>query len=482
MEDGERASSRSVEEGDGVNEVEKKCLSKGLVYVDGEGPPRAKVMVVGDILGKREGELKKPFVGGAGHLLDSVLNGAGLARSECYVTNVVKMRPPGEKVERLGEIGLTVGEFIPRLKEEIESVRPNVIAALGTVALEALTNCRGIMKWRGSIVESSLVRGQKVIPSPNPAAILLNYKWRPLLALDLKKVAREASSPLIVLPKRELMIEPKFNEVYDVLRMINQKYSRVAYDIEVDTRGLISCISFSPSPKWAISVPFRNGYGSYWSEGEEDAILGMMEREIFQSGKQLVVQNGLFDMMWLVPKVGAFENWMDTMWASQLAYAEIPKGLDVLASIYTDEPYYKDERKVVRDMLLSRQTWEYNAKDAAVTVEVAEKLEQELEQLGLSSFFFGHVMKLQPILLKMQMRGMKIDLGEKEKISKELGEKKEKLEGEMGGFNVRSPQQMAKLLYEELGMKKQYRKDKNGNRRVTTGKKALRKLLEEERR
>jgi len=385
--------------------VKEKCQAKGITWVGSEGPADAKIVICGEAPGAEEEKQERPFCGEAGFLLDSILHQVGLTREQVYITNVIKVRPPENEVSRLPELGLSVSEFIPLLKEEVESVNPNLVVALGATALQALTNEKSIMNWRGSILESSLIPNLKVIPSVHPAAILRQYKWKPLLWLDMKKVVKESHSSKIELPERNLMIEPSFNEVKDILRNIKSDYEKVAYDIEVDKQGMLSCISLSPSPKWAISIPFRKAYSSYWMEGEEAVIWRWLSEYIFQAEKQLIAQNALFDNMWLVPRVGYFEVYMDTMWAAQLAYAELPKGLDTLASIYTNEPYYKDERKVWKDTSITRQLWLYNARDSAVTFEVALRLEEELRSLKLSDFFFGFVMKLQPILLKLQMRG-----------------------------------------------------------------------------
>ncbi len=456
-----------------MDDVRAKCIAKGLTWIGAKGPLNAKIAIVGEAPGAEEEKQGRPFCGGAGFLLDSILNQVGLAREQVYVTNVVKVRPPENEIKRLPELGLTVHEFIPQLENELSQVRPNLVVALGATALEALTNEQGIMKWRGSILESSLIPNLKVIPSVHPAAILIQYKWRPLLWLDMKKVVKESSSAKINLPERNLMIEPSFNEVKDILRNIKSNYQKVAYDIEVDRNGKMTCISLSPSPKWAISIPFRKAYSSYWMEGEEVVIWKWLEEYVFQADKQLIVQNGLFDNMWLVPRVGYFPVYMDTMWAHQTCYAEIAKGLDMLCSIYTNEPYYKDERKVWKDTSITRQLWNYNAKDAVVTLEVALRLEEELQALKLSDFFFGFVMKLQPVLLEMQMRGMHVDRQKRKDIRGELEARKKELEGAFGSLNLRSTKQVSEFLYTKLGLPKQYHR-KTGQ--LTTNKEALIKL------
>src|SRR4030042_710559 len=126
--------------------IKDKCLVKGLPWVGGVGSSNAKICIVGEALGAEEERQGTPFIGGAGFLLDSVLNSVGLVRSQVYITNVVKVRPPNNEINRLRELDLTVEEFIPLLKDELERVKPNVVVALGALALETLTNNKGIMK------------------------------------------------------------------------------------------------------------------------------------------------------------------------------------------------------------------------------------------------------------------------------------------------------------------------------------------------
>jgi DNA polymerase-1 len=108
---------------------------------------------------------------------------------------------------------------------------------------------------------------------------------------------------------------------------------------------------------------------------------------------------------------------------------------------------------------------------------VADRLEEELVSLGMRDFFFGYVMKLMPILLKMQLRGMRVDPKVKDEIAQELRSRQEILEKEFGEVNVRSPKQLATLLYDQLGFKKQFSK-KTGS--LTTDRAALIKLRNKE--
>ena len=139
-------------------------------FVPGEGSSSAELMLVGEAPGKDEELEKRPFVGRAGHLLDDILKNCGVTREETYITNVVKVKPPDNKIYRLKEIGYTIDDFMPLLWREIASISPNCILALGGTALRALTGESGIHKWRGSILLTS--RGlPKVVPTLHPASL-----------------------------------------------------------------------------------------------------------------------------------------------------------------------------------------------------------------------------------------------------------------------------------------------------------------------
>src|SRR6266705_610954 len=113
-------------------------------YIGGVGNPSAKLMLVGEAPGAHEEIEEIPFCGPAGAIVDECLRGAGVDRSDVYVTNVVKIRPPNNEIRRLSELGTKIEDFIPQLWQEVEAINPNCILALGNTALKALTGETGI--------------------------------------------------------------------------------------------------------------------------------------------------------------------------------------------------------------------------------------------------------------------------------------------------------------------------------------------------
>ena len=150
-------------------------------YVKGQGPFSAPLMVVGEAPGAVEDESGIPFSGPSGQLLNEMLETAGINRGEVYVTNVVKYKPPFNRLDQLSNIGVSIEDQIPQLWEEIHAIKPNCIIALGNLSLWALTGkgkrvkktekYSGITTYRGSIL-SSLQGNYKVLPTIHPAALL----------------------------------------------------------------------------------------------------------------------------------------------------------------------------------------------------------------------------------------------------------------------------------------------------------------------
>jgi uracil-DNA glycosylase family 4 len=102
--------------------------------VPGEGHPRARLMFVGEAPGEEEDAKGRPFVGAAGHLLDKMIVAMGLSRSDVFIANVLKCRPPGNRDPQ----GPEVAACLPYLRAQIALVRPEVVCALGRHAAHAL--------------------------------------------------------------------------------------------------------------------------------------------------------------------------------------------------------------------------------------------------------------------------------------------------------------------------------------------------------
>ena len=147
--------------------------------VPGEGSATAEVMLVGEAPGAREDATGRPFVGGAGRLLDQLLADAGLERGDVFITNVVKARPPGNRDPKADE----VAHHLPWLEAQLEAIRPKLLVPLGRHALKRFAPDTTITEAHGRVVEHD---GRMLFPMYHPAAALRNPKLRETLHEDAR--------------------------------------------------------------------------------------------------------------------------------------------------------------------------------------------------------------------------------------------------------------------------------------------------------
>lgn len=167
-----------------VSQCQKCSLAAGRTnVVFGEGNPFALLMLIGEGPGADEDRLGRPFVGAAGQLLDKILAACGIAREEVYIANIVKCRPPGNRVPFKEE----AEACLPYLRRQIELIRPKLILLLGATALHYLLGVgSGITKMRGEWLGPYF--GAKVMATYHPAALLRDpSKKRPAWE-DFQKV------------------------------------------------------------------------------------------------------------------------------------------------------------------------------------------------------------------------------------------------------------------------------------------------------
>jgi uracil-DNA glycosylase family 4 len=150
--------------------------------VPGEGPAPARVMAIGEAPGETEDRTGRPFVGAAGQLLTRLLEGIGVRRSDIYITNVLKCRPPDNRDPLPEEVDACRGW----LDAQIELLRPDVILLLGRHAVaRLLPGSPGVSRLHGQRVR----RGDRVyVPLYHPAAALYNASLLRTLEEDMLRV------------------------------------------------------------------------------------------------------------------------------------------------------------------------------------------------------------------------------------------------------------------------------------------------------
>jgi DNA polymerase len=152
--------------------------------VPGDGDSKASIMFIGEAPGRNEDEKGKPFVGMAGKILDETLVKVGLVRSKVYITNVVKCRPPENRVPTEDERRIC-NDYLER---EISIISPKIICILGRTAYQSLLGGNSILVNRGKFIQKD---NRIYFLTVHPAAIIYNNKLRKVLEVDLETLVRE---------------------------------------------------------------------------------------------------------------------------------------------------------------------------------------------------------------------------------------------------------------------------------------------------
>lgn len=149
--------------------------------VFGDGSPDADIVFIGEAPGKNEDVQGLPFVGAAGKFLNEMLESIGLKRSDVYITNIVKYRPPNNR-DPLPE---EKSAFLPYLQKQIAIIKPKLIVTLGRHSMECLLPGLKISQVHG---QPKRYKGQVYLPLFHPAAALYNGGMRQILMDDFAAV------------------------------------------------------------------------------------------------------------------------------------------------------------------------------------------------------------------------------------------------------------------------------------------------------
>lgn len=174
--------------------VTPELAAQATQLVFGSGNPEANIMFIGEAPGKKEDHSGLPFVGAAGRVLDELLASIDMERSSVYITNIVKYRPPNNRDPTTQE----KDAFWPYLLDQIEAIRPRVIATLGRHSTERFMPGAHISLIHGqpNKVRLSILSGGHeeldvvVVPLYHPAAALYNPGLRQTLFEDIQEVSK----------------------------------------------------------------------------------------------------------------------------------------------------------------------------------------------------------------------------------------------------------------------------------------------------
>jgi uracil-DNA glycosylase family 4 len=464
-------------------------------FVPPSGDPNAILAGCGEQPGLEEIRCGKPFVGPAGRGLDECLTLAGIPRHSIYLTNVIKdLDAPLQHYINIDTRGKhTISpegyEYIKELGDELKSLNLNCIIAFGNIALLALCNRVGITKWHGSVLESTLVPGLKVLPTFHPATFIppkFNYLNKPLICEDLMRAKYESETKAITRIPRTVYTRPTFSESMSYLDhsiQVGKAGQILSIDIEVVNRE-VDCFSVGWSDTEAISIPLRWQNGDYFTADQEYEILCHLAQIIQDPDIKKIGANFIFDLQFLFRKYGIVPRGdiHCTQIAQKISYPDFPAGLDAVTTMHTDIPYYKQDGK--QWMKMGQGTWDewwnYNGMDSIVPIAAHPKQMHTLEvQKNVSTY--DRQRKLIEPLIYMSERGIRIDVQGMMEYKDEQQITLDKLSADLNKIvgaeiNYNSPKQLMDYFYKKLGFKPYKKRNQKGESHDSIDVDALKRL------
>jgi uracil-DNA glycosylase family 4 len=466
-------------------------------YIPGVGPLGAKLMVLGAHPTPADEATGKPFSGPAGKEMERLMYDAGIHRPNCWFTNVSKYAIPPllprQRIpfpKRCELAGVNINAQISELQNEINAIKPNCILALGGAALWALTGIKpkerkrknqdeetkairygGIGNFRGSILHGM---GVKLVPTYDPAHLLWQsgsaaefkgYWNRQIMIFDFKRALTQSRFPEISLPQRVLEVCRNSHQLAEFRARYKGKI-RLAVDIEAMGTCIPACIGLAFNKTHGMTVPLWNTEGISNIPDSDLVQCWIILAEMLWEN-EIVGQNFNYDRD-KIKRLGFVIRKLisDTMLKAHAINPELPKGLAFNTSIFTEEPFYKDDgmyHGTIHDLLLGC------ARDACVTFEVDENMNADLDELGMRPFFENFLMKLPDLYWDIERQGFKVNHTERDMLLRKYIEWDEKVRYELfqltgTEINVNSPKQIASLLWDNLKLP---RKESTGEEDIT---------------
>lgn len=330
------------------------------------------LVILTDFPGKTDLVTKRLLSGSSGKLFWDIWEDAGGdPNTRPPVLSVLPVRPMDSKVESFccskkeaealmpeySEPLYKAGKylhpkFLPWLAEtrkKLLELAPNVVLALGSFPAWALLGTSKITSIRGTATASQTPEGLKVLPTYHPVTMLRAYDQKYIATVDVMKALREAQTPELSRPKRQVYILENRDDIAWA-RSFLSKQRLLSLDIETKLQQ-ITCLSFAPSEKLSVVFPFvaeSKPNNSYWDNPADEIFAWNVVKELCTNDSiDKLLQNGVYDIQYLWRVMGiktrGFRH--DTMLLHHALYMELPKSLGFMGSIYTNEASWKLMRK-----------------------------------------------------------------------------------------------------------------------------------------
>lgn len=433
-----------------------------------------RLAIVGEAPGVDEELTREPFVGPSGKLLRAVLSHSGILPQSCLLANICNLRPPSNEIDNFDWYGHEIQSGLATLTNDLARFQPHAILSLGRSAFRFFrpdkcyqgkpnkANPTGfvipLQDWRGSIFHSPAV-DRKVIACFHPAYIQRQFSDIAYFRSDVLKAVAQSTSSALPRLERVGILRPTLGQVLDYLANLRRTRRAAAFDIEGYSDAIgITMLGIADSPVSGIVIPFYIEGDNYWSEEDEVEVWRALSAWLADEACPKKAHNAFYETLVLGWRHQCVIAGLvsDTMMKQWECYNELEKSLAVAVSLWTNEPYYKDERESSNtDAKLL-----YNFKDCTLTEEIDNAMERFLGQhpRALSHFHFN--VSLIPAFTYLHLRGCNFDLRRaKEHVDKaeqELGQLLERInkivEPVLGHpFNPKSTDDKVWLLYDFLG-------------------------------
>ena len=430
----------------------------------GDGPRKnVKIILVGESPDAKEDKRGVPFIGEAGRILRGELQRNDLA-DKTYVTNLIKCRPPNNRVPTAAEIKACR----PYLEQEIADLAPDFVVTAGVPATKTLFRGKAqINKFHGEVIENPKV-SYVGMPVFHPAYTLRDPSKLPGLKDDIARLARLIKGGL----RNDTV-------TWTVVRKGNlatfirefEEATEFAYDCETsglfpfEEQGHITAIAIALADRtWVIPGFMHPEYQrfSHSPFAHGDAFRKLMQLLFFlahRDNKRGYAQNGKFDNKWMRCMFGgSFRLTFDVMLAHHVLDENLHHDLTSLCRTYLDEPEYDislAEKQGKSDKPV--RNYKYCAQDATYTFRLAQLFMEMLRaEPELHRVFWKITMPGARAMEDAEMEGLVIDGAARKEVGLELLSQKITLReelNEIAGYEVNwnSPAQIGKFLYKDLG-------------------------------
>lgn len=372
--------------------------------INGSGYDQADLMIVGDYARKADETARECLSGFYSRKISEYLSDSGINISHVYKTCAVKLYAVGLGVgtwaqdrKILGSLhelyGLPAEYWSNILLDEINTIKPQVIVAMGEYALNTLTGKWSITNFRGSILPLKPELALRITYQPLPKIVVTQHpnivhtqeEQHYLLRMDFEKATELLFNPLKKLDDYEIVIARDFPTYLRFRESYPTNPEWMTTDVETHM-GFITCVSFTFDGKRALTIPM---FGSNVSKLELARMLHFYAKDCLNPLIQKNNQNINFDKHQLerfrMPLVNI--KW-DTMIAASVISPEFPKRLGFLTSIYCDAAYHKDEGKEFDPAKHSfDQLYIYCGKDSITTHRIMFKQMEDLDGLEAREFY-----------------------------------------------------------------------------------------------